>query len=510
MKILLVYQAFENLGVEYLSAALRREGHDTALLFDPALYNDAFLHKPFLAKMLSYQRDLVSTARDWKPDLIAFSVVSPTLRWALDLAKLLKEATGAPVLFGGLHPTAAPDQTLAHPQVDFVGVGEGEIIVTKLAEVIGNGGSIGDVPNLVWRENDNIVHNPLAPFMDVDDMPWPDKGLFHKAAPYTRFGYTIVAGRGCHMRCNFCCNSFAAYLSADGDVGFHRKRRVDDVINELVDRKARYGFDHVRWYDDCLTYDRDWFQQLTDRYTEEVAVPYWCFSNPDQLDEPVVKQLERTGCYELQMGVQTIYESTRRKVLNRRESTEHIRKAIALFKGTNISLAVDNILNIPGQTEEEIIDMVRFYTENRPDRVNAYWLTYFPGTKIIPIAEHAGALSESDIKKLYEDPDFPAMQINRPPGRKDLHRLHNYVLFTLLIPKNWHKVIQERRLYRFFPTLDPMMLLGIIYRLFSVRQFAHLEKRIFRRYFHFGVHRVLSALGLRKPLPVAERKSGEL
>jgi len=42
MRVVFVYAGFENLGIEYLSAVLKRAGHETRLAFDPRLFNDQF------------------------------------------------------------------------------------------------------------------------------------------------------------------------------------------------------------------------------------------------------------------------------------------------------------------------------------------------------------------------------------------------------------------------------------------------------------------------------------
>ncbi len=38
--VALVYPAYENLGIEYLSAVLTECGHRTFLLYDPVLFNE--------------------------------------------------------------------------------------------------------------------------------------------------------------------------------------------------------------------------------------------------------------------------------------------------------------------------------------------------------------------------------------------------------------------------------------------------------------------------------------
>lgn len=482
MRVLFVYPAHENLGIEYLSAVLKQAGHTTELAFDPVLFDDAFIHRPLLGRLLSFEEELITQARNFRPDLIAFGVLSPFLRWALRLAEGMKQATGAPVVFGGPHASAAPLQLLEHPVVDYVLVGEAETPLLRLVEELEGSLHLDRVPNLVHRSKTGIVSNPLGPFADVRELPWPDKELFLDQSNTFEFGYTTLTSRGCAMRCSFCSESFLSELSADGEVGFLRRRPVEDVIAELVAAKERWGFDHVRFYDTILPVNRPWFRDFAAEYADKVGLPYWCLAYPSLLDDEVVSLLEDSGCFEVQMGVQSIYEGTRREVFNRRESSEHVQRALAAFRDSPIKLAADNILGVPGQTVEELLDTIDFYVQDPPDRLNVYWLTYFPGTPILDVAVAEGDLTAEEAEELHRDPRMRAFHINKPAHRPEQHQLFTYLQFALMLPPEWHRVIRERRLYRFIPPLDITALQAMAYRLHSVREYAHLETRVSRRY----------------------------
>jgi anaerobic magnesium-protoporphyrin IX monomethyl ester cyclase len=63
------------------------------------------------------------------------------IKHALAYARLFKEINpGAAVVFGGIHPSLFPEQTLQHPLVDFVVVGEGEESLFQLADHLRAGG----------------------------------------------------------------------------------------------------------------------------------------------------------------------------------------------------------------------------------------------------------------------------------------------------------------------------------------------------------------------------------
>ena len=39
-------------------------------------------------------------------------------------------------------------------------------------------------------------------------------------------------------------------------------------------------------------------------------------------------------------------------------------------------------MGIPGQTDEEVLDLVRFYSKNRVNRIHVFFLRYYPKTEI--------------------------------------------------------------------------------------------------------------------------------
>ena len=79
MKIVFARAATESLGLEYLSAALKARGHDTALVYEPLLFNSFRLRLPF------FEPESASSAARriaaLKPGLVGFSAESDHFGW---------------------------------------------------------------------------------------------------------------------------------------------------------------------------------------------------------------------------------------------------------------------------------------------------------------------------------------------------------------------------------------------------------------------------------------------
>ena len=240
MKIAFVCFGEEQLGVEYLSAVLKSNGHNTKLFFDPLLFNDFILKIRSFARILSCKPTILKELEKFKPDLICFSVISDHYINACDLAKSIKKTTKAPIVFGGIHPTSVPEEVIKNNFVDYVVVGEGEYALLELVSVLEKGKDTTKIQNIWSKKNKKIIKNPLRPLIgNLDELPFPDKELFCERVPFIASKYTTVTSRGCPFKCTFCNNSYMQRLYHGSK--YFRRRSVDNVIEELKLAKSKYN-----------------------------------------------------------------------------------------------------------------------------------------------------------------------------------------------------------------------------------------------------------------------------
>ncbi|MDD5090653.1 MAG: cobalamin-dependent protein, partial [Candidatus Wallbacteria bacterium] len=166
MKVTFVYGGFENLGVEYLSAVLKRAGHSTALVYSPKLFNDTMLEADFLASAFARTGSIVHRILATKPDLLAFSVVTDDFVWAREIAqRVKKKRPELPVIFGGIHPTSVPELVMECPEVDYACVGEGEEAIVELADALEHGSDPSGIQNIWGRKDCQVFSNPVRPLI---------------------------------------------------------------------------------------------------------------------------------------------------------------------------------------------------------------------------------------------------------------------------------------------------------------------------------------------------------
>ena len=128
--------AFPPLGIQTLAPVLRQHGHQVRM-FDTC---DPEMKPEHLADAVSQQH----------PDIIAISFLSTTTYPAAKgvAARLKSVAPATPINVGGPYATANADRILADcPQIDCVGVGEGEEL---LPDYLSHPHDPGSVAGLVW------------------------------------------------------------------------------------------------------------------------------------------------------------------------------------------------------------------------------------------------------------------------------------------------------------------------------------------------------------------------
>lgn len=382
MKIVFVHNGYESLGIEYLSASLKAAGHETALVIDPCLFDEAgFWRSPALAGLFSYREAVLRRVEALKPDLVAFSVFTDTWPWALALAGEIKKRTGVKTVFGGIHPSSAPEAVIAESAVDFICLGEGDLAMPALAGFIKSGGPL---PAGVWTKKDGVVLKgpPPSPPADLDALPFPDKDLFSGAAPAFSAGYLVSSSRGCPHACSYCCNSVYKELYKDSRVPCLRRRGIENVLNELEaaakDRKP--GFLHFT--DEVFNSDYTWLEKFLPAYKARVGLPFSCFAFPDGRLAAAAPALAAAGCFKAQLGVQRFDEARRADLLGRRAANTDIAASIKALKAAGIYVTCDNILDLPDESEQELEALAGFYAGNTPDHNEVFFLRLYPGTPL--------------------------------------------------------------------------------------------------------------------------------
>jgi tRNA A37 methylthiotransferase MiaB len=454
MRVAFVNDACERLGVEYLSAVLKGAGHEVRLFVDPQLFDDENVSNEFLAKVFDGKKKLIAELQAYKPDLVGISVVTDFYQWALGMTRLIKAAMDVPIILGGVHPTSVPERVIAEPTVDMVCVGEGEHALLELVDSMARGAVDHGIRNIWFKKEGQVIRNEVRPLVeDLDALPQPDKDLYYSVSPHFSQCYYIMTSRGCAHACSYCCHSFLKGVY-DGKGRYLRQRSVDHVIAELEAAVQRPSRKMVRFHDDdLLAHSVAWLEDFAAAYKERVGLPFACFIHPNTVTDEKVALLKKAGCHDVEMGVQSIGEDTRRQALSRDVSQAQLLKAFEVLKRHGMNVITDNILGIPGQDVGEVVDLLKFYNENRVMKIYCFGFRYYPRTRVVAAERASGRLSAEDVARIEAGVGAKAFIQGGDHWDKATRQVQTFFTFLLYLPKGFNRFIIHRKLYRFFPPL---------------------------------------------------------
>ncbi len=400
MKIVFVGLGTGSLGIDHLSAWLRRHGHSTSMVFDPGLFDEAsFLQLRPVARLFARRGRVARRVVAQRPDLLAFSVVTDTFTWAVDIARRVKAlAPELPVVFGGVHPSLVPERVLEEPCVDFVVQGEGEGALLDLLSML-DSGARRPTPNLWFRSPDGTVSLPPRPLLqDLDALPLPDKDLYDGALRVNE-RYGIATARGCPYTCSYCAHNALRRLYPAQR--YTRRRSPEHAIAELEAAKARAPLRYVKFEDDIFTLDRAWLEAFLPAYRQRIGAPFGCIVHPRFIDDAVARLLADSGCEDVEIGVQSMDEGLRRSKLGRGESNDEVLRAFETLERHGLRFIVDHIFDVPGEDEAGLRQAIEAYTRfSKLIRVTCFHLAYYPRTDIVRHGLEAGLIDPAAVRRI--------------------------------------------------------------------------------------------------------------
>jgi len=100
------------------------------------------------------------------------SMTGPQIKYALEVSKLVKQNSNIPVVWGGVHPSLLPEQTLKNDFVDIVVQGEGEETFYELVRALKDKSTLNGIKGIWYKEDGKLKRNPPRPFIDLNQQPF--------------------------------------------------------------------------------------------------------------------------------------------------------------------------------------------------------------------------------------------------------------------------------------------------------------------------------------------------
>jgi radical SAM superfamily enzyme YgiQ (UPF0313 family) len=359
--------------LQIISAVLKKEGHIVTL---------THINKDMIP---NEDKDIMEDIIKNNPDLIGFTSTSFEYNRVNELAGIIKNVLNIPIILGGVHATISTED-FKDSNFDAFIVGEGEKIIVDIAN--------GKV------EPKGILYGEST--RDLNELPFFDWDLFDsKKIIESKNGWLdINLSRGCPFKCAFCCNDI---LNKIKKISYTRRRNVDNSINEILYVMSRFNVSVISFLDDEFLADRKWLLEFLNRFIKEIKLTFKIEARVDTFDEDKAKLLKKSGCIEIQFGVESGSEKVR-EFLYKRITDQDIEEAFNLCRKYKINTYAYIMIGIPIETEEDLEETFIFLSKIRPNIIRPTFLCPVKGTKIYDYCYNNDLFKKNVTVWNYESP----------------------------------------------------------------------------------------------------------
>jgi radical SAM superfamily enzyme YgiQ (UPF0313 family) len=299
-------------------------------------------------------------------DLVGITAFTSSAPRAYEVASIFR-GRGVPVVLGGMHASACPEEALAY--CDSVVIGEAE----------------GKWPRLLEDAQQGRLQRVYgaAQYPELTDNPWPRRELLRRQDYLVPD--TVQATRGCAHNCSFC--------SVSSFFGRHiRSRPVESVAREVGSLPGRY----VVFVDDNIMTAPDYARRLFERLVG--SGKRWM----GQASTAVIENVEltqlaaRSGCRALFVGLETLSESALRQVNKGFNAVARFKDLIGRLHDHGIGVIGAFMFGFDGEDDSVFERTAEFADEAHIDVPQYSILTPLPGTPLHAQMEAEGRIIDRD------------------------------------------------------------------------------------------------------------------
>jgi len=388
------------LGLGYLASVALSKGHEVKMI-------DSFLegidqsrqHNDTFNEYGLPDDEILKRAAEFRPDFIGISCLY-TARWPIvkRLSSKLKQAFPDVLIgTGGIHPTNNPKVTLSAEGIDFVCIGEGELVFKELLDAIEDKQDYSLIKGLGYKLEGQInINKEIRYIADLDSIPLPSRHLvqYEKYLQhYNRNG--IIATRGCPYHCYYC-----SALTIMGQS--LRTRSVKIIVDEIEFLKKTYKTDFISFDDDNLTFNQDYLLDLCNEIIDRNLNIRWNTPqgvNIHSLTYEGLAKMRESGCFAICIAIES-GDPEILEIMNKKVNLEKARQVTEWCRELKILTLGFFILGIPGETMESMQRSRDFAITIALDAINVFIVSPFPGTKLYDDCFEKGYVEAPNYDKL--------------------------------------------------------------------------------------------------------------
>jgi len=389
---------FVPLGPLYLAEVLQKEGYKPYIIDEG---NETALER--VAKLMS--SEVIA---------IGISTMSGTqLGNAIILTNRLKELyPDIPIIWGGVHVTALPKQTLESEVVDYLVWGEGEKSFIMLLEVLKreNSNALSTIPGIGYRIDGNGHYNitPNAGYTDLNRIYRLPYNLvdMNRYARKLLIGaekeYPVYTSRGCPFRCTFCSNTSSTWLNTR-----MRYNSIEHIVEDIRVLVQDYQADMITFADEGFLFnEKRLFNILKALRREGIKIKFRFSSRVDlilRVRKESWKKMIDYGLAAVGAGIESGSENML-KIMSKNITVEQINRMDELLTNLRLFKTYNYMIAGPRETVDDLKDTLRMIAKQArtsvycPYPFTVYRYIPYPGTEMYEDAIRNGLVEPDNIQ----------------------------------------------------------------------------------------------------------------
>lgn len=375
-----------------LGAALKQAGFQVSIL-------DQRLEIDFFASLDEH----LESAR---PLFVGISTMTGTqIGFGLSISRHIKNhSPHIPIVWGGVHPTLLPHQTIQNENIDIVVKNEGEQTCIELARAYSNNQPLDGVEGILYKENGEVKETADRAFIDLNECPPPDWSLvdvekYIIVDSQHKRRLDLYTSRGCPFNCGFCYNAVF-------NKRLWRARSSQSVLEEIFQLVSSYKIEHIWFSDDNFMANRNRVLEICDGIIKsQMALTFTGASRPENIcaDHELMKYLVQAGFRKLYMGAESGSERIL-NLINRTNNKSYCLQAAEVCKEYNIIPIFSFMIGFPGESKEEVRETLSFAKQLKSinnDAIITDFKIYapYPGTPLFDLAVKQGLVMRNSLEE---------------------------------------------------------------------------------------------------------------
>lgn len=326
-----------------------------------------------------------------------------------------KYRPGARIIVGGAQ-ASFEDMEFLEKGADIIVRGEGEVTFKDIL----NNKDLRKIKGISYAEDGVIRRNPDQDLIkNLDELPfynWEKMPKKYNPSFYIRF----FAQRGCPMNCCFCSD----VLWTNKVV---RRKSIDRIRRELESIVSNASFLEFHFSDNCLSFSKSFAKQLAE-LVSDYNLDWTAETRVDMVDKETLECLARSGCVELEYGVESMNEEVL-KLTGKNQDKKKIIRAFELTKEVGINVHTNWMIGLPGETKESVLENIEFacemVTKGLIDTLNHVIMVPYPGTPLAKKPDKYGIKILTKDWTQYDEYGLPVFE-SKTIGRKKILKLYEY------------------------------------------------------------------------------------